>query len=200
MKWEGRFDDLVIFTGEEARKAHEIRSILLFGAMLKVLTLREGYRQVRYQYKVGPPFNKMVPLGSRRNAITLLRRDEATRAMLAMAIQQRERGLAPDLRTSYYWALQGSLYSPEMSPVLPEYTLLANRLAEVYQELIAAGVDPKRLDLDAVAEEQRWEYVRNMPDSGLDWFADNYPSLHGLDVWAKPAASATPVTGSGDRM
>jgi hypothetical protein len=196
VKWEGRFDDLVILTSEEARKAHEIRSILLFGTILKVLTLREEHRQVRYQYKVGAPFYRMQPLGARRSAITLLRRDDAMRAALRMAIEQRERSLTAEQRVSYYWALQGWLYNPEMSRALPEYTLLENKLSEVHNELIAAGVDPKRLNLEAVPEEQRWEYVRNMKDSGLEWFGDSYPSIASLEVWAKPAASGA----SGDRM
>jgi hypothetical protein len=187
-RWEGRFDDLVILNSEEARRLHVIRRILLFGPILKVLVLREGKGNIEYHYKVGPPFNKMIHLGSQRRAITILSSRDGMRSTLLNAIQQREQGLPLQLRISYYWALQGLLYNLEMTPVTPEYRIVENKLKDIYEELIAGGADPEKLNLN-VPEEQRLEYVMNLPDSGLDWSAAGYPCIRDLEIWAFPGTS-----------
>ncbi len=193
-KWEGRFDDLVLYTSDEARKVHEIRSILLFGTMLKVLTIRETAGQAQYQYKVGPPRNTMVALGARRTAIAVLQQGsqgEDTRSMLSAAIQERERSLDTARRTAYFWCVQAAMYSPEMTPLLPEYSLLSNKLEELYNELLAQSVDKAILDLDKIAEDQRFDHIRSNADLGLDWVARVLPTIKALEVWAKPSATAT---------
>jgi hypothetical protein len=187
-RWEGRFDDLVILSSEEARRLHEIRRILLFGTILKVLVLREGKGNLEYHYKVGPPFNKMIHLGSWRRAITILSRKDGMRSTLLNAIQQREKGLPLQLRISYYWALQGLLYNPEMTPVMPEYYILEDKLKDIYEELIAGGADPEKLNL-TVPEEERLDYLKNLPDSGLDWSVGGYPCIRDLEIWAFPGTS-----------
>jgi hypothetical protein len=190
-KWEGRFDDLVLYTSEEARKVHEIRSILLFGTMLKVLTIRETAGQAQYQYKVGPPRNTMVALGARRTAIAVMQHGEDTRSLLTAAIQGRESSLDIAGRTAYYWCVQAALYSPEMTPLLPEYSLLNNKLDQLYRELPAQGVDETTLDVGHIEEDRRFDFIRNNAELGLEWVARVFPTIKALEVWARPPATAT---------
>ena len=188
-RWEGRFDDLVLYTSDEAKKTHEIRSVLLFGTMLKVLSLREAGVQAQYQYKLGPPRNAMVALGPRRTAIAVLQQNDDTRKMLSDAIQARERSLDADGRTAYYWCVQAALYGPEMTALLPEYNLLSNKLDELYNELLAVNLTEAALNLH-IPEEERFEHIRAADGLGVEWVAKVFPAVRKLDVWAKPSASA----------
>lgn len=189
-RWEGKFDDLVVYDDNEAKTLKEVYSILLFGPVLKVLTLREVKGQHQYQYKLGAPFHRMVPLGSRRQATTVLRQNEEARSMLLAAIKTRENMLSPELVTSYYWALQASLHSPEAMPETPEHTLLTNRLDEVYKRALALGADALALDTGGIAESARFAHIQQLESTGLEWFSNLYPVLKNLEVWAKPSASA----------
>jgi hypothetical protein len=191
-QWEGRFDDLKVYSADEARKTHEIRNALLFGTILKVLNMRQVQRQVFFQYRLGPPHHTMVPLGARRTAMTILRQKDDVRAMLTNAIQQRERSVTLPQRVALYWAIQACLNSPEIKRGMPDHTLLFDKLTEVYGQIPAAVVESSALDdIKTIPEEERWEHIRDMQNSGLEWFSGTLPMIEDLDLWTKPSASAT---------
>jgi|SRR5271157_632556 len=194
-RWEGKFDDLVVYTDETAKVLREIYYILLFGQILKVLTLKDQKGLHIYQYKLGAPFSKMAPLGPRRQVVATLQRDQDLRAMLMSAIKTRENSLNTEQVVSYYWAIQASLNSPDLIANTPEATLLTQKLdkekgGEAYERALAAVADPSILKLDAIPEPERFDWIKSLNAARLEWFAGSYPALKDIDAWEKQGARA----------
>ena len=169
-KWEGRFDDLVLYTARKFRKVHEIRSILLFGTMLKILTIREmaGRRSTNTRLvRPETPWLAWVR-GALRSRCCKGRKEKIHAPCSPPPFKPGKGPLSASGRTAYYWCVQAALNSPEMTPLLPEYNLLNNKLDDLYNGLLAQGVDAGALDLDQVPEEQRFEHIRNNPELGLE--------------------------------
>lgn len=189
-KWEGKFDELVIYTDQEARTLKEVYSVLTFGSLLKVVTLKSVRGTIQYQYRFGPPHNRFQPLGTRRNTISILRRDDTTRGMLLNVIRNREATLTVEQATSYYWGLQAQISNPETLPGTPEHTLLTAKLDEIHAKLDAMKVDMAALDTKNIPEEERYEYIKKLDSAGLEWFNSSSPSVKALEIWAKPSAAS----------
>jgi hypothetical protein len=188
--WEGKYDDLVIYSDEQAKTLVEVLSILQFGMLLKVISATETQGQIEYSYKIGPPLNRPAKIGNRRVVIAQLMRDARLRTELTTVVQSRENSLDKDQLIAYYWGLQACLNQPEMMPALPEYTLLAGKLtgeSGVYKRALGAGATEQALDVSLApeAETERFDWIRQRTDFGLEWPMPNQPIVKSLTVWAK---------------
>jgi len=189
--WEGKLSDLLVYTDEEARKERDARFVLLFGTILKVLSVKDVKGQTQYGIKLGPPSFKVTPLGSRREASEILRSDFEQRQLLISVIAQRERDLKEQL-PAYYWALQYLRFSSEFAPDSPEDTLLEMKVHDenVYGSLLRGGVSEQELDVPERSYQEMAEYCKQKAAANLEWFG-TFPILKNLEGWTKPSTVAS---------
>jgi hypothetical protein len=189
-RWEGKFDDLKVYSDAEAKVLAEVYSSLVLGIILKVLSLKEDKGLLSYQYRRGLPYKDLVPLGPQRHAVGKLRRDDSLRAQLTNAVKQREADLKPEQVVSYYWALQAMLRHPEIMPDSPEHTLLSKALEKTQKHAGDLNIPESDVDPGAVPVADRLSYVRGRNDLDLEWTADLYPALKSLPAWERSSAGA----------
>lgn len=185
--WEGKFEDLEVYTDEQARQVKEAREVVLFGSILKVLNTKEAQERIEYGYKLGAPFFRLNPLGAKREAIEALRNNEELRQTLLQAIERREREINPKQLKAYYWIIQYLLFSGEYSMGSPEHKLLDDRLKRVNNELIVQhNVPEAELSFDGQPESRYVATAKERAGDNVDWVGP-VPVLHELEAWAKPS-------------
>jgi hypothetical protein len=185
-RWEGKFDDLVEYSDEQANTLREILSILLFGQMLKVLVLKETKGMHVYHYMLGKPFYRLESIGPRRQVVASLLKDSKLRKTFADAIEQRERSLSEGQLIAYHRAVQAAANSPELIRKTPDDLLLDQKMIELDRRGDAAI----NQDLDTIRkidQPLRFEYLRKLGNSGIEWVLDSYPAVQSLPVWEMPS-------------
>jgi len=166
-RWEGKFDDLVVYSDDQAERIREIISILIFGQILKVLIVKEQRSLHFYHYMLGKPFSRLEPIGPRRQVIANLLQDAKLRVTLTSVIALRESRLSSSEMLAYHRAVQALANSPELIRKTPEDLLLGQKLVEICQR---AG-ETIREDLDRISaldQPLRYEYLQKLDNSGLN--------------------------------
>lgn len=182
----------------------EAREALLFGAILKVLNVKEEAQRIDYGYKLGAPFFRINTLGPKREAIESLREDDQLRRTLLQAINQKEREATAEQLETYYWILQYLRFSHDYSKSSPEMTLLNERITPIYGRLITdckiAAVDlsleeSKESGKPATTKEESGEKVSDERNAATaktriadkaEWVG-SVPVLKELTLWTKSA-------------
>jgi hypothetical protein len=185
-RWEGKFEDLVEYSDEQANTLREIISILLFGHMLKVLVLKELKGLHVYHYMLGKPFGRLDYMGPRRQVVASLLKDSKLRKTLAQAIEQRENSLTPQQLLSYFLAVQAASNSPELVRRTPDDLILNQQMTELCRRG-GAAVDAAFNSIKSIPEPLRFEYLRKLDNSGVEWVLDSYPTVQSLPVWELPS-------------
>ena len=187
--WEGKFEDLVVYSGEDARQIKLAREALLFGSLLHVVQVAEQQNRVEYEYNSGPPQWRQRKLGAKREAIEQLKNNTELRASFLQAVAGRERLLTVDQLTAYYWVLQYLSASGDLADGTPEFAMADKKMTTIYGWLTTpGGPDCSELDnLKNIPPEARAEFARSKLDGKVEWVA-GLPSLAGLDNWAQAAA------------
>lgn len=181
--WEGKFEDLIVYEDKEALSVKEARDVILFGAMLKVLSVGVLQGRVEYGYKRGAPVFTIHNLGPKREAIESLRTDGALRGRFLAAIRRRESELTKGLLLTYYWTLQYLKFSSEYNAASPEATLLSARIAEVYSRLVREHAVPESdLELKGEDDQKNAEQARQQAGAGFE-LVGGVPVLSGLELW-----------------
>jgi hypothetical protein len=187
--WEGKFDDLVVYKDAEAQQMKESREVILFGAILRILTVKEESKRIDYGYKLGAPFFRTNVLGPKREAIEVLREDHRLRATLMQAISQKEIELTKDQLETYYWILQYLLFSQDYPRSSPERTLLNERVKPIYDRLMnefsVPGVNLSLADSNKDGDEQNAAAARARAAHKVE-FLGSIPVLKELTSWTKP--------------
>lgn len=181
-RWEGKFEDLIEYKDEQANTLVEIISILLFGQMLKILVLKELKGMHVYHYMLGKPFSRLDPIGPRRQVVANLQKDSKLRKTLAAAIEQREHLLTPEQLLAYQRAVQAAANSPELIRKTPDDLILGQKMVD----LVRRGDAPLDQDLDrirSIDQPLRYEYLRKLENSGIEWVLDSYPTVQNVPVW-----------------
>jgi hypothetical protein len=183
--WEGKFEDLMVYTDEEARQVKEAREVVLFGPILKVLSAKEVQNRVEYGYKLGAPFFRVTPLGPKREAIEALRDKEELRQTLLRAIERKEREIDSAQLTAYYWVIQYLLSGSVYPASSPEHKLLSDRLERINKELIDQhNVQKTDLSFDGQPESRYAEIAKERAGGKVEW-VNSMPILRELEVWTK---------------
>jgi hypothetical protein len=186
--WEGKFEDLMVYKDEEAKRVKESREILLFGAILKILGLTEARGRIEYNYRLGPPAFRVVTLGPKREAIEVLRNDNTLRVRFIEAINQRETMLSKEDLETYYWAIQYLRFSNEFTVGSPELTLLDEKNDEVYGRLTANRVAAEALVPEGDTDSEKAERAKKKLKSKVEWIG-GLPVIAGMEAWKKPTGS-----------
>lgn len=188
-KWEGRFDDLVIYTDEQAALLEEVLSVIRFAPILKILTLApdKASGMMNFFYKDAPPYTTTNLLGKKRNVIGRLMADADLRATLGDEMHARENALTPTELKSYFWALQAELHHPEIEPDTPDFQLIFNKVGEIYGRISRQSPETlASVNADAMPEAGKLEWIR-ASGFDLDWRVEDQPTLRDLPLWRKPA-------------
>jgi hypothetical protein len=188
-QWEGKFEDLVVYSDEQASTVREILSIVLFGHMLKVLLLKEQKGLHSYYYMLGQPFSRPESIGPRRQVAASLLKDSELRKTLSAAIRERENKLFADeqLLIVYHRAVQAASNSPELIRNTPDDIILGKKLNEIQ----GRGGASLKQDLDRITKidhTMRYEYLRKLDNSGIEWVLDTYPTVRDVPAWEYPVA------------
>jgi len=181
-RWEGKFEDLVEYSDDQANTLREIISILLFGQMLRVLVLKEIKGLHIYHYMLGRPFSRLDFMGPRRQVVAVLIKDSKLRKTLADAITQRENSLTPEQLLSYNRGIQAASNSPDLVRNTPDDLILSQKMKEIGRR----GDKAVEADLDNITRVEqplRYEYLRKMENSGIEWVLDAYPTVQNIPVW-----------------
>ena len=184
-RWEGKFEDLVEYSSEQFGTLREIASILLFGHMLKVLVLKDLNGLHVYHYMIGKPLWRLDFIGPRCQVVARLLRDSTLRKALVDAITQRENSLTPEQRLSYFFAVEAASNSPELVRTTPDDLILNQRMKELCARG-GAALDAAFDKIRDIDEPLRFEYLRKLEDSGVEWVLDSYPTVQSLPVWELP--------------
>jgi len=184
--WEGKFEDLVEYSDEQANTLREILSILLFGQMLKVLGLKEQRGLHSYYYMLGQPFSRPESIGPRRQVVASLFKDSKLRNTLTAAIRECESKLTEEQLLVYHRVVQAAANNPELIRKTPDDLLLGEKMKDLRDRHCAA----LQLDLDKIVKIDhtlRYEYLRKLDNSGIEWVLDSYPTVQKLPVWEFPS-------------
>jgi uncharacterized membrane-anchored protein YhcB (DUF1043 family) len=184
-RWEGKFEDLVEYSDEQANTLREILSILLFGHMLKVLVLKDLKGLHVYHYMLGKPFGRLDFMGPRRQVVASLLKDSKLRKTLDDAIKQRENSLTPEQLLSYFLAVQAASNSPELVRRTPDDLILNQQMKDLCARG-GAALDAAFDRIKSIDEPLRFEYLRKLENSGIEWVLDSYPTVQSLPVWELP--------------
>lgn len=185
-RWEGKFEDLVEYSDEQANTLREIFSILLFGPMLKVLGLKDQKGLHSYYYMLGQPFSRPESIGPRRRVVASLFKDSKLRNTLTAAIREGESKLTEEQLVIYHRVVQAAANNPELIRKTPDDLLLREKLIDLRDRHSAA----LQLDLDKIVKIDhtlRYKYLRNLDNSGIEWVLDSYPTVQKLQVWEFPS-------------
>jgi len=185
--WEGKFDDLVVYQDEAAKNVKEARDVILFGSMLKILSVGVVQGRVEYGYKLGAPIFKTNNLGPKREAIESLRTDNTLRARFLAAVRLRESELTKEVLMTYYWMLQYLKLSGEYNAATPEAKLLGDRIKEVDARLVRDHSIPESdLELGGKSDQENAEIAKQKVGAGFEVIG-GVPVLAELELWKMPA-------------
>ncbi|MGA3099257.1 MAG: hypothetical protein ABSF25_22595, partial [Bryobacteraceae bacterium] len=180
-QWEGKFDDLKVYTEPEAEKIKEAREVLLFGAMLRVLDLAQEEERAVYSYKSGLPFFQTRRLGARREAVDNLQDNAKLRAEFLLTVKGREQMLGKSLET-YYWALHYLYMCGAFPPASAEAAMLEQRTEEILKRLLEAKV-PKEALADIGAAQDPAAHAKAKIEGAVDWIC-GIPVLKDVSEWS----------------
>ena len=184
-RWEGKFEDLVEYTDEQANTLKEILSILLFGHMLRVLGLKDQKGVHSYYYMLGQPFSRPEPMGPRRQVIANLLKDAKLRNTLTSAIRECDNKLTEEQLLVYHRVIQAAANSRDLIRKTPDDILLGEKMKDLRNRQSPAV----QADLDKISKidhTMRYEYLRKLENSGIEWVLDSYPTVRDLPVWEHP--------------
>jgi hypothetical protein len=180
-EWEGVFDDLIVYSEQEAKAVKEALEVLLFGSILRVIEVKEVNGRLEYGYKKWiPPASRLEILGTRREAIEILRGDSMFRGSLLKTVKEREDGLKDQLE-SYYWLLFYLSLSEEFPPKTPERIFLEDTLFRIHDRL-AKDKDKAELSLEHLPQEKQVEEAKARLGDNAEWIG-TFPVLKGLEAW-----------------
>jgi hypothetical protein len=180
-QWEGKFDDLLVYSDADAKQIKEAIEVLLFGSILRVLDVRVVDGRLEYGYKKWiPPAPRLEILGTRREAIEILRGDSMFRGSLLKTLKEREDGLKDQLE-SYYWLLSYLSLSEEFPPKTPERILLEDTLFRIHDRL-AKDKSKAELSLEHLPQEKQVEEAKARLGDNAEWIG-TFPVLKGLEAW-----------------
>lgn len=211
-RWEGKFEDLVVYDDATAQQIKEAREVLLFGALLKVVDVIDQQERTEYQYNSGPPYYRQRVLGLKREAVDNLQNDRRLREDFRQTVLGREQLLKDKALETYYWALQYLSRAGDFREGSTELTLLDQRIGQVYARLAKAGVAAGALDLRAggpsagakestgdakeKADAERAktkaeaEFARSKIKDEVEWVC-GLPILKDAQMWTPTGASAS---------
>ncbi len=165
-RWEGQFDDLVLYSEQDAHVAKESLEALLFGSILGVIRRYEKDRVTAYGYckvKVGRIAD--IELGkNRKEAMDTLMHDAGLRGRLLAVISEREAALSEQERKAYSYVLMYLSSQPGFTVGTSEHELVDAKHKAVSQAAGNLELPPKGLAGDALAD-----WVRNQVGEFLDW-------------------------------
>ncbi len=185
-KWEGRFPELVAYTEDKARKVKEAREILLFGTMLRVLTVKDA-KQPEYGYILGFPFNRIVWLGFKWEAIDRLNAQADTRQMLQQVISNRKTELTPEQLLAWFWAVQYMINDSQSDVDEPEKKLLDQELESITRQLVKQKLLTEEIKK---ATELGADNCKVCAGDTLDW-SGAIPVLKNIEQWKKVDSATT---------
>jgi hypothetical protein len=168
-RWEGKFDDLVVYTDRAAKEVREAREVLLFGPVFGVLGASLDRGRVLFNHWGLPPLKPLMSLGAKREAIEWLRANQEKRQEFLTRIRERDAALAPDDLKVYYWLLYSLVKTGEYLPGSPELTLLERRLTDLYACLSQRGVAEAELSADAAPAGDVVAFARGRAGGRVDW-------------------------------
>jgi len=178
-KWEGRFPELVAYTEDKARRVKEAREILLFGTMMKVLSVQKA-EQPEYSYTLGHPLNRTMPLGFKWEAIDRLCSDDNTRALLEQAIDKRSRELSDAQLVALYWAVQYLRDDSASDVDEPEKVLLDLKVTDIDERLQKKSL----LTQEMILQAEHADDCKARAGDTIDW-SGVVPTLNNIDLWKK---------------
>jgi hypothetical protein len=185
-QWEGKFEDLKVYTESEAQRIKEAREVLLFGGVLRVLEMApDDEGRVVYSYNSGPPRYQTVRLGVQREAVGDLEDNDKLRAEFLQTVVGRERLLGKSLET-YYWALHYMGRCGAFPKATTEDTLLNQRIDQIYQRLLEEKVAKESLDISAVKDPLA--DARAKIEGAVDWIC-GLPVLKEVSDWSARAVA-----------
>ena len=94
-RWEGKFDDLVVYSDRAAKEVREAREVLLFGPIFGVLGASLDRGRVLFNHWGLPPLRPVMSLGAKREAVEWLRANQEKRQEFLVRIRERDAALAP---------------------------------------------------------------------------------------------------------
>jgi len=187
-RWEGRFDDLVIYSDQEAKLLEEVLEIVNLAPVLRVLTARtdEATGLPEFFYKDAPPFTTTNSLGKKRNVVGRLMADTFLRRTLSQEVQTREAALNSQQLKAYFWALEVQLLHPDIEEGTPDFQLLRRKLGEVYGRIQRQTSDPRGVvNIDQMPSSGQIAWIRGQ-GFGLEWPSVDQAAVEGLELWRKP--------------
>jgi hypothetical protein len=187
-RWEGDFEELVEYSAEQFNAVREIISILHLGHILKVLVLKDFRGLHVYHYMLGQPFCRLEFMGPRRQVVASLLKDSGLRKTLGDAIKQRENSLTPEQLLSYFLAVVAASNSPGLVRMTPDDRILNQHMKDLCARG-GAALDADFNKIKDIDEPLRFEYLRTLENSGVEWVLDSYPTVQSLPVWELPIES-----------
>jgi len=164
-RWEGKFEDLVLYTEQDARVAKESLEALLFGSILKVVRRYDRDGMTVYGYsKVSVGRVAEVELGNRKEAMDTLMSDAGLRGRLLGIIGEREKNLSEKEQAAYSYILMYLSSLPSFSIGTPEHELLKAKHTAVMQSAGDVRIPEKGRDEAGLAN-----WVRQQAGDVLDW-------------------------------
>ncbi len=182
-KWEGKFPGLVAYSEEQAIQVTEAREILLFGVMMRVLTVLVG-DPTEFCYTYGHPLNRTISLGFKWEAIDSLCADAKTRELLMAAIRDKKSTLTQEQLVALYWAIQYMLSGPQSGIDEPERALLNQELKQIDRQLISMELLTKEMKMEGESDSSRAEICKVAAGDTLDWSGE-IPVLRNIEQWMK---------------
>ncbi len=191
-RWEGRFDDLVIYSDRDAQLLEEVLNIVNLAPALRVLSVRTSAEtgMPEFFYKEAPPFVGVRSLNQRRNLISNLMANASLRSLLTDEVRRRESALTPPQLYAFFWALQAQYLSPTLEQDTPDAQLLRRKVQDVFARCAALHqADPQAMpaiDVEAMPAGGQVDWIRTQ-NFGLIWENNNVqPVLNGVELWRKP--------------
>jgi hypothetical protein len=190
-RWEGRFDDLVIYSDRDAQLLEEVLNIVNLAPPLRVLSVRTSAEtgMPEFFYKEAPPFVGVRSLNQRRNLISNLMANASLRSLLTDEVRRRESALSPMQLYAFFWALQAQYLSPSLEQDTPDAQLLRRKVQEVFARCAALRqADPQAMppiDVEAMPATGQVDWIKAQ-DFGLIWENNDQPVLNSVELWRKP--------------
>jgi hypothetical protein len=127
-------------------------------------------------------------MGPRRQVVASLLKDSGLRKTLGDAIKQRENSLTPEQLLSYFLAVVAASNSPGLVRMTPDDRILNQHMKDLCARG-GAALDADFNKIKDIDEPLRFEYLRTLENSGVEWVLDSYPTVQSLPVWELPIES-----------
>jgi hypothetical protein len=168
-RWEGKFDDLVVYSDRAAREVREAREVLLFGPIFGVLGASLDRGRTVFNHWGLPPLRPLMSLGAKREAVEWLRANQEKRQEFLTRFRERDAALPLDDLKVYYWLLYSLVKTGEYLAGSPELTMLDRRLTDLYACLCQRGIAEAELSADAAPAGDIVAFARAKTGDRVDW-------------------------------